>query len=180
MKIKEIRIIYKQHYFTRYKGLDDATYQAEIYKNKLNFLESNKNNIQLIKDEEVRNLDYNAKPKENGEYSGYCLEYYQGWMDIKGENISMEIALTETIMDLALKTAGGKIKELVKQEYWEFEEQLIDMIDRAEKRNKQEHREFEEQLIDMIDKTERKSVFGSFVASKFKKLKQAILDNSTN
>ena len=158
MKIKEIRIIYKQHYFARFNGLNDARYRIELQQAKLEFLESNKNNIILIQDEEVHNLDYNSKPVENGKYSGYCLEYYQGWMNIKGKNISMEIALTETIMDLALKTAGGKIKELVKQEY----------------------REFEEQLIDMIDKTEQKSVFGSFVASKFKKLKQAILDNSTN
>ena len=158
MKIKEIRIIYKQHYFTRYNGLDNATYQAEIYKEKLNFLESNKNNIQLIKDEEVRNLDYDAKPEENGEYSGYCLEYYQGWMDMGGKDVSMKIALTKTIMDLVLRAGNGEIKELVKQEY----------------------QEFEDQLYRLIDETEKKNVFGRFIASKFKKLKQAILDNSTN
>ena len=48
------------------------------------------------------------------------------------------------------------IKELVKKEYQEFENQLYQLIDRTEKRN----------------------VFGNFVVSKFKKLKEAILDNS--
>lgn len=158
MKIKEIRIIYKQHYFTRYKGLDNATNQAEIYKKKLNFLESNQNNIELIKDEEVRNLDYNAKPEENGEYSGYCLEYYQGWMDMDGKNVSMKIALTKTIIDLALKAGSGEIKELVKQEY----------------------QEFENQLYRLIDETEKKNIFGRFIGSKFEKLKQAILSNLNN
>ena len=68
----------------------------------------------------------------------------------------MRISLTKSIINLVLKEAGGEIKELVKKEYQEFENQLYQLIDRTEKRN----------------------VFGNFVVSKFKKLKEAILDNS--
>lgn len=180
MKIKEIRIIYKQHYFTSYQGLDNATNQAEIYKKKLNFLESNQNNIQLIKDEEVRNLDYHSKPEENGEYSGYYLEYYQGWMSMEGKNVSMTIDLTKTIIDLALKAGSGEIKELVKQEYQEFENQLYQLIDETEKKNQEFENQFENQLYRLIDETEKKNIFGRFIGSKFEKLKQAILSNSNN
>ena len=81
-------------------------------------------NIQIIEDKKVEYLDYENNPKVGGQHSGYYLQYYIGEMQIKGSKVSMKVNLNKKIIDLALKEAGGEIKELVKKEYEEFENQL--------------------------------------------------------
>lgn len=155
MKIEKIEIKIQEKYFVDYNALHNESYLEKIKKNKKEFLENNKD-IEIIEDKEVRSLDYNNKPKDGEPYSGYYLKYYIGEMQIKGSKVSMKVNLNKKIMDLALKEAGGEIKELVKKEY----------------------EEFENQIYALIDKTEKKNIFGNFVVSKFKKLKEAILNNS--
>ena len=155
MKIEKIEIKIQEKYFVKYNGLYHEIYSEEIKRNKKEFLENNKN-IEIIEDKKVEYLDYENNPKVGGQYSGYYLQYYIGEMQIKGSKVSMKVNLNKKIIDFALKEAGGEIRELVKKEY----------------------EEFENQLYALIDKTEKKNIFGNYVVSKFKKLKEAILNNS--
>ena len=155
MKIEKIEIKIQEKYFVDYNALYNKSYLEKIKKNKKEFLENNKD-IEIIEDKEVRSLDWHNKPQVGGHYNGYYLKYYIGEMQIQGSKVSMKVNLNKKIMDLALKEAGGEIKELVKKEY----------------------EEFENQIYALIDKTEKKNIFGNFVVSKFKKLKEAILNNS--
>lgn len=155
MKIEKIEIKIQEKYFVEYNGLYHEIYSEKIKRNKKEFLENNKN-IEIIEDKKVEYLDYENNPKVGGQYSGYYLQYLIGEMQIKGSKVSMKVNLNKKIIDFALKEAGGEIKELVKKEY----------------------EEFENQLYALIDKTEKKNIFGNYVVSKLKKLKEAILNNS--
>ncbi len=160
MKIKKIEISIKEKFFLKYGGLNDKDYKASLQKERSRFLEETKN-IEIIEDREISGVDSDGKTDSYSKaYSGFYINYYEGSLQIEGEQrkskTSMKISLTKSIMNLVLKEASGEIKELVKKEYQEFENQLYQLIDRTEKKN----------------------VFGNFVVSKFKKLKEAILDNS--
>lgn len=160
MKIKQININIKEKYFLKYGGLTDKDYNKTLQKERECFLQENKN-IEIIESGEISGVDSDGKTGGYSKaYSGYFLKYYEGTLLIDGGQnksaVSMKISLNKSIMNLVLKEAGGEIKELVKQEYQEFERELYELIDR----------------------TERKNVFGNFVVSKFKKLKEAILINS--
>jgi len=155
MKIEKIEIKIQEKYFVEFNGLYNEIYLEKLKKDKKEFLENNKH-IEIIEDKEVKNLNYNNNPEVGGHYNGYYLQYYIGEMQIKGSKVSMKVNLNKKIIDLALKEAGGEIKELVKKEY----------------------EEFENQLYALIAKTEKKNIFGNYVVSKFKKLKEAILNNS--
>lgn len=160
MKIQQIGISIKEKYFLKYDGLYNKDYKESLQEEKARFLEENKN-IQIVEDREVSNVDSDGKSGGfSKNYSGYFLKYYEGNLVIEGEQgksrISMRVSLNNSIVNLVLKEAGGEIKELVKKEY----------------------QEFENQLYQLIEKTEKKNVFGNFVVSRFKKLKEAILDNS--
>lgn len=136
MKVEKIEIKIVEKYFVEYMGLYKKESLEKIKKDKKDFLESKKD-IQIIEDKEVRNLDYNLKPQIDGKgyNSGYYLSYYIGEMQIKSNKVSMKVDLNKKIIDLALKEAGGEIKELVKKEYQEFENQLYQLIDKTEKKN---------------------------------------------
>lgn len=156
MKITKINIEIKEKFFLEYNGLNNEKYKSELEKKLKEFLDNNKN-LSIIESGEIGNVDFNGKKsKDFNNYSGYFVKYYEGLMIIDGSNISMKVSLNKRIIDLALKEAGGEIKELVKQEY----------------------QEFENQLYQLIDKTEKKNIFGNFVVSKFSKLKEAVLNNS--
>jgi len=162
MKIKKIEISLKEKYFLEYNGLSNQTYKSSLDKEKTKFLEENKN-IELIENREVSGVDINGKVGGiSDQYSGYYLKYYEGILLIEGiqeaTKTSMNIKLTKSVMDLVLKEAGGEIKELVKKEYEEFERQLLELIERTEKKNP----------------------FGNFVISKFKKIKEVLLNNTKN
>ena len=161
MKIQEIKISIKEKYFLKYGGLNDEHYKDILEKQRSCFLEENKN-IEIVENGEISNVDSDGKTDSYSKaYSGFYLKYYEGNLIIEGEQnkskICMKVSLNNSIMNLVLKEAGGEIKELVKKEY----------------------QEFENQLYQLIDKTEKKNVFGNFVVSKFKKLEEAILDNSS-
>ena len=158
MKIQEVKINIKEKYFLRYGSLEECN-KKDLQKEKDHFLEKNRN-IEIIEDGEVSNVDSSGKSDGwSTNYSGYLIKYYEGNLTIEGEQnkskISMRVSLNRSIINLLLKEAGGEIKELVKKEY----------------------QEFEDQLYQLIEKTEKKNVFGNFVVSKFKKLKEAILDS---
>ena len=158
MKIQKIEISIKEKFFLKYGGLNDKDYKASLERERSCFLEENKN-IGIIENREIYDVDSGGKTDSYSK-SGFFIKYYEGTLQIEGEQsrskTSMRISLTKSIMNLVLKEAGGGIKELVKKEY----------------------EEFERQLYQLIDKTEKKNVFGNFVVSKFKKLKEAILDNA--
>lgn len=160
MKIKKIEISIKEKFFLKYGALNDKDLKKNLEKERSRFLEEAKN-IEIIENREISNVDSDGKADGYSKsYSGFYIKYYEGTLQIEGEQskntIFMRISLTKSIMNLVLKEAGGEIKELVKKEYQEFENQLYQLIDRTEKKN----------------------VFGNFVVSKFKKLKETILDNS--
>lgn len=161
MKIQEIKISIREKYFLKYDGLANKNYKESLLREKADFLQQNRN-IEIVEDREILNVDSDGKSNSifSKNYSGYFLKYYEGNLIIEGEQnkskISMKVSLNNSIIDLVLKEAGGEIKELVKKEY----------------------EEFESQLYQLIDKTEKKNVFGNFVVSKFKKLKELILDNA--
>lgn len=160
MKIQEIKISVKEKYFLKYSGLNNKDYKSSLEKERNRFLEETKN-IEIVENREISDVDSDGRTGGySKDYSGFYIKYYEGTLQIEGEQnkskISMKVSLNNSIMNLALKEAGGEIKELVRKEY----------------------QEFESQLYQLIDKTGKKNVFGNFVVSKFKKLKEAILDNS--
>lgn len=154
MKISKLNIEIKDKFFLRYDGLN--LYKKQLEKHFKEFLDNN-SNLQIIDSGEIRDVYADGKKKEGlNNYSGYFVKYYEGLMVIEGNNISMTTNLNKSIIDLALKQASGEIKELVKKEY----------------------QEFENQLIDLIEKTEKKNIFGNFVARNFSKLRKAILESN--
>lgn len=174
MKIEKIEISLKEKYFIKLLPTQSET--EKLKKEKDEFLKNNKKFIELLEDMEVTNLEYDAKKPENGKghYSGYYIQYYEGKMQINGKNVEIKIQLTQEIMNLVAKLAGNKIKELVKKEYQEFENELHKLIDEKEK----EHQKFENKLYKLIDEKiiDTKNVFSYFNQDKLKKLKQTILD----
>jgi hypothetical protein len=155
MKVSKINIEIKEKYFLAWYTNEK---EKQEQKNLLDrFLLNNAGKIEIIESKEITEVNTDGKKKEqNNYYSGYYVKYYIGSMEISGSNVAMKLNLSKKIIDLALKEAGGEIKELVKQEY----------------------QEFEKNLYQLIDKTEKKNIFGNFVVSKLKKLKEAILNNS--
>jgi hypothetical protein len=163
MKIQEIKISIKEKCFVHYDGLTNTGRKENLQRDRDLFLNEKGNKIQIIESIEVENTDSEGKKsKYINSYSGYSVKYYEGELKIASEqkqsDINMQVKLTKSIMDLILKEAGGEIKELVKKEY----------------------EEFENQLIQLIDKTQNRNIFGNFVVSKFKKLKETILKNANN
>lgn len=158
MKITKINIEIKEKFFLDVDGLGNKD-KEKLEKRFKIFLLENKN-IQIIEQGEIQNVCSSGRKDTDrcNFYSGYFVKYYEGLLVIEGKNIVMKTALNKSIMDLVLKHASGEIKELVKEEY----------------------REFETQLAQLIDKTEKKNLFGNYVVSKFKKLKNIILENSNN
>ena len=158
MKIEKIEIKIQEKYFVEYAGLDRETHKTRLNEALKKFINTTQD-IQVIETGEIKDVYSDGKKDKNPEYnnySGYYLQYYIGEMQIKGSKVSMKVNLNKKIIDLALKEAGGEIKELVKKEY----------------------EEFENQLYALLDKTEKKNIFGNYVVNKFKKLKEAILNNS--
>jgi len=163
MKIQEIKIAIKDKYFIEFNGLTNQTYKERLQKARDLFLQEKGNRIEILENIEVSNLDSDGK-RDSGytQYSGYYIKYYEGELKIISEQsrstTNMKVALNKSIMNLVLRAAGGEIKELVKKEY----------------------EEFESQLIQLIEKTQNKNIFGNFVVSNLKKLKEVILKNSNN
>ena len=164
MKIQEIKIAIKEKCFVDFNGLTNTERKKNLQQARDLFLNERGNKIQIIENIEIEDTDSDGRKnsKYSTSYSGYSLKYYEGELKIASaqnqSDINMQVKLTKSIMDLVFKEAGGEIKELVKKEY----------------------EEFENQLIQLIDKTQNKNIFGNFVVSKFKKLKETILKNANN
>lgn len=158
MKITKINIEFKTKYFLKYKGLNDKNDKIQLQKDLKSFIDNTKD-IEIIESGEIRDVGSSGVKYVNdpNNYSGYFVKYYDGIMLIDGKSVSMRVSLNKKVMNLVFKEAGGEIKELVKKEYEEFTNELYQLIERTEKKN----------------------IFGNFVVSKFKKLKEAIL-NSNN
>ena len=136
MKISKINIEIKEKYFLDYKGLDSEEKKTKLNKDLKEFLDRTKD-IQVEETGEIRDVYIDGKRDKElkyNKYSGYFVIYYEGLVVINGNNISMKVVLNKRIIDLALKEAGGEIKELVKQEYNEFKNQLYELIDKTEKK----------------------------------------------
>ncbi len=159
MKISKINIEIKEKFFLDYKGLDFENRKTKLNKDLKEFLDRTKTkDIQVVETGEISNVYDDGKKHSNNSYNnygGYFVRYYEGLMVIDGNNISMKVVLNKRIIDLALKEAGGEIKELVKLEY----------------------NEFENQLYELIDKTEKKNIFEEQEQLKFKEVKETILNN---
>jgi hypothetical protein len=164
MKIQEIKISIKEKCFVNFNGLTNTERKGNLQRARDLFLNERGNEIQILESIEIENTDSDGKKnsKYSDSYSGYSVKYYEGELKIASEQnqsgVNMQVKLTKSIMDLVLKEAGGEIKEFVKKEY----------------------EEFENQLIQLIDKTQNKNIFGNFVVSKFKKLKETILKNANH
>lgn len=165
MKISQINIKMEKELFltsfmhSRYwnepKNIEEELEKQKILLN--DFLKNNKKKFYIIESGKMEMVNCDGKKQAGSNfYSGYYVKYYTGNMVIDGSNIAMNVNLNKEIINFILKATGGEIKELVKQEY----------------------QEFEKQLNDLIDKTEKKNIFGNFVVTKLKELKNAILNNS--
>lgn len=134
MEISKINIEIKEKFFLEYLGLDKETYKTKLNEALKKFLDTTQD-IQVIETGEIKDVYSDGKKDKNpkyNNYSGYFVKYYEGLLVIDGSNISMKIALNKKIIGLALKEVKDEIKELVKQEYNEFENQLNQLIDKTE------------------------------------------------
>lgn len=134
MEISKINIEIKEKFFLEYLGLDRETYKTKLNEALKKFLDTTQD-IQVIETGEIKDVYSDGKKDKNpkyNNYSGYFVKYYEGLLVIDGSNISMKIALNKKIIELALKEVKDEIRELVKQEYNEFENQLNQLIDKTE------------------------------------------------
>lgn len=134
MEISKINIEIKEKFFLEYLGLDRETYKTKLNEALKKFLDTTQD-IQVIEIGEIKDVYSDGKKDKNpkyNNYSGYFVKYYEGLLVIDGSNISMKIALNKKIIELVLKEVKDEIKELVKQEYNEFENQLNQLIDKTE------------------------------------------------
>jgi hypothetical protein len=158
MRIKTTEISVKTKNFLKYSPTQKEW--IALRKERELFIEANKNIIEVIENKEILNVDMWGKPEEKGNYSGYSIKYYRGFLEIEGKNnenaskINMKLILSKQIINLVLQQASGDIKDLVKKEYEEFTNELEKLITKAQQKN----------------------IFGNFVATKFNKIKKLILE----
>ena len=134
MEISKINIEIKKKFFLEYLGLDRETDKTKLNEALKKFINTTQD-IQVIETGEIKDVYSDGKKDKNhnyNKYSGYFVKYCDGLLVMDGSNISMEIALSKKIIELVLKEVKDEIKELVKQEYNEFENQLNQLIDKTE------------------------------------------------